>query len=96
MLDVHVQLCSIGSLNVVGIIGAVLICLVHASHHCNQGKLKSIGAVPLMYIVMQNHGIQPFLVERGFADGCLKGSENKMTHSSPLDVLRQYLAHTVD
>jgi hypothetical protein len=49
-----------------------------------------------MYVFMQNHGIQPFLVERGFADGCMKGSENKMTHSSPLDVLRQYLAHTVD
>jgi hypothetical protein len=45
---------------------------------------------------MQNHSIQQYLVEQGFADGCLKGSENKMTHSSPLDVLRQYLAHTVD
>ena len=73
-----------------------MICLVYASHHGNQGKLKSIGAVPLMYVFMQNDGIQPFLVERDFADGCMKGSENKMTHSSPLDVLRQYLAHTVD
>ena len=82
MRDVHVQLCSIGSLNVVDIIWAVLIWLVYASHHCNQGKLKSIGAVPLMYIFMQNHGIQPFVVERGsFTDGCLKGSENKMTYS---------------
>jgi hypothetical protein len=97
MLDIHVQLCSIGSLNVVGIIGADLICLVYASHHCNQAKLKSsIGAVPLMYILMQNHGIQPLLVEHGFADICLKGSEKKRTHSSPLDVLRQYLPHTVD
>jgi hypothetical protein len=78
------------------IVGAVSICLVYASHHCNQGKLNSIRAVPLMHIFMQNHGIQPFLVEHGFADGCLKGSENDITHSSPLDVLRQYLAHTDD
>jgi hypothetical protein len=69
-------------------------CLCISSMH--QGKLKSIGAVPLMNIFIQNVGIQPFLAEQGFADGCLKGSENKMTHSSPLDVLRQHLAHTVD
>ena len=62
MLDVHVQFCSIGSLHIVGIIGAVLICLVCASsHHCKQGKLKAIGAVPLMYLFVQNHNIQPFL-----------------------------------
>ena len=65
MLDVHVQLCSIESLNLVGTLWPVLICLVYASYHCNQGKLKIIGAVLLMYILMQNRGIQPFLVGQG-------------------------------
>ena len=55
--------------------------------------MNFIGAVSLMYVLIQKVGVQPFLVEGGVADRCLKRCQNKMTHASPLDEARQHLTN---
>ena len=93
MLYIHVELYTVGKLHVVCNVRAALTSFVDTSGHCGYAKMKFIGAVSLMYVFMQNVDVQPFVVEGGFADRCLKWSENKMTNTLPPDVVRQDLAH---
>ena len=72
MLYIHVELRTVGKLRVVSNVRAALTSFVDTSGHCGYAKMKAIGAVSLMHILMQNVNVQPFIVEGGFADGCLK------------------------
>ena len=73
MLYIYVELSTtVRKLNVVRDVRTALTCFADTSNHLCLAELMSISAVSLMYIFVQIVGMQPFLVEGGFADGCLK------------------------